>query len=243
MLTCFVQSDKLRRYYGDGISRLRSRLHAGILYIYRYGPLAQSREQRLCTPEVAGWIPAWSTIHDTGRLLNSGRPVFRTAHRLASPLPAPRAAPRAAGRAVRADCLPRTRSDAYDTTFSVHLQQDDTSRMADRFHLRQVFPYIPIRRKAGISISHHDESCFPPHAPHMRHGERGEFTAVCLPIRLVSTRYGGGDRHIPHRGNQIGRIRFCAFSVNGGFPCCHVPSLCYSINIPSERCSRPSLPG
>lgn len=99
----------------------------------------------------------------------------------AAPRAACRAAGRAAGRAVRADCLPRTRSDAYDTTFSVHLQQDDTSRMADRFHLRQVFPYIPIRRKAGISISHHDESRFPPHALHMRHGERGEVAAVCLP--------------------------------------------------------------
>lgn len=84
-------------------------------------------------------------------------------------------------RASRADCFPRSRSAAHDTTFSVHLQQDDTSRMADRFHLRQVFPYIPIRRKAGISISHHDESRFPPHALYMRHGERGEIAAVCFP--------------------------------------------------------------
>lgn len=96
---CFAKSDKLRRYYGDDISRLRSRLHAGILYIYhRYGPLAQSREQRICNSKVAGWNPAWSTKSDTGRLLDSGRPVFRTAHRLASPLPVPRAALRAAGR-------------------------------------------------------------------------------------------------------------------------------------------------
>lgn len=60
-ITCFVTSDELRRYYGDDISRLRSRLHAGILYIYhRYGPLAQSREQRICNSKVAGWSPAWS---------------------------------------------------------------------------------------------------------------------------------------------------------------------------------------
>lgn len=109
------------------ISRLRSRLHAGILYIYhRYGPLAQSREQRICNSKVAGWNPAWSTKSDTGRLLDSGRPVFRTVPLL----PAPRAASRAAGRGVHADCLPRNRSAAHDMAQSVHLPRDDTSRRA-----------------------------------------------------------------------------------------------------------------
>lgn len=83
---------------------MHSRLRAVILYIYRYGPVVQSREQRLCKPKVAGWSPAWSTTHDTGRLLDSGRPVFRTAHHLASPLPAPRAAPRAVELAVPTAC-------------------------------------------------------------------------------------------------------------------------------------------
>lgn len=41
-----------------------------VYYIYhRYGPLAQSREQRICNSKVAGWSPAWSTTYDTGRLL------------------------------------------------------------------------------------------------------------------------------------------------------------------------------
>lgn len=147
---CFASSDELRRYDGDGISRLRSRLHAGILYIYRYGPLAQSREQRLCTPEVAGWIPAWSTIHDTGRLLDSGRPVFRTANRLVAPPRLPcRPSCRRAGRAYRLLAAQPLRSTRYEARRPL---RDDTRRMAYRFHLRQVFPYIPIRRKSGIPI-------------------------------------------------------------------------------------------
>lgn len=133
---CFAPSDGLRRYYGDADSKLRSRLRAVILYIYRYGPLAQSREQRLCTPEVAGWIPAWSTIYDTGRLLNSGRPVFRTAN-------LPVAHPRlpccpSCRRAGRADCLPQNRPAAYDTMQFVI--SSEMIRAAGLYHT----PYVGI---------------------------------------------------------------------------------------------------
>ena len=121
-------------------------------------------------------------------------------------------------RASRADCLPRNRSAADDAKQFVLSEMIRDARQIVGFHLRRVLPYIPIRRKAGIPISHHDENSFPSHAPHMRHGERGEVAAVCLPTRPVSTRYGGGDRHIPHRGNQIGRIRFAHFPWMADFP-------------------------
>lgn len=205
---CFASSDELRRYDGDGISRLRSRLHAGILYIYRYGPLAQSREQRLCTPEVAGWIPAWSTIHDTGRLLNSSRPVFRTAHRLVAP---PRLPCRpSCRRAGRADCLPRNRSTAYDTVQSSHLQQDDTSSRANR--------RIPLINRycyttSDTVVSHHDESCFPPYAPHMRHGERGERNHHLLAASISSSGSAAA------RSTYLTRkIRFAHFPCRMDFP-------------------------
>lgn len=132
-----------------------------------------------------------------------------------SPIPAYRAALRAAERAVRADCLPRNRSAAHDTTQSANSLRDDTSRRANS-HFQLINRYHHI--ESGTVASYHDGNSFPPHAPHMRHGERGELTAVCLPIRLVSTRYGGGNRHIPHRGNQIGRIRFAHFPWMANFP-------------------------
>ena len=179
---------------------MRSRLHAGILYIYRYGPIAQSREQRLCTPKVAGWIPARSTTYDTGRLLDDGRPVFRTAHRLASFRLPCRPSCR---RADRADCLPRNRPAAHDTEQSVHLPRDDTRRKADS-HL------LPIGRHCYITsdivIFHHDKSSFPPHAPHMRHGERGEIAAVCLPTRPVP--HGAGHYSSYSHIGAIRRDRF-----------------------------------
>lgn len=70
---------------------------------------------------------------------------------------------------------------------------------------RSVFSYIPAIGKVGIFVSHHDENSFPPNAPHIRHEERGEVTAVCLTlltyraVRLLPAlpiRRGGSDLRI-----------------------------------------------
>ena len=106
-------------------------------------------------------------------------PFFRIANRLA-PFRLP--CRPSCRRANRADCLPRNRPAAHDTEQSAHLPRDDTRRKADS-HL------LPIGRHCHITsdivIFHHDKSSFPPHAPHIRHGDRGEIAAVCLPVRSV----------------------------------------------------------
>lgn len=99
---CFAKSGELRRYYGDGISRLRSRLCIGILYISIRasssigGAAALQAEGRGFEPRLVHLVlPA-------GRLLDSGRPVFRTVNlHVASPRPSCRPSYRRAGRACR----------------------------------------------------------------------------------------------------------------------------------------------
>lgn len=53
---------------------------------------------------------------------------------------------------------------------------------------RSVFSYIPAIGKVGIFVSHHDVGSFPPNAPHMRHGKRGERSRRLLAFPLSSLR-------------------------------------------------------
>lgn len=171
-----------------------------------------------------------------GRLLDSCRPVFRTANLPVTPPRLPcRSSCRRASRACRllaVKPLRRTRCGAHRPL------RDDTRRKTDS-RISLISRYFRIT--SDTVVSHHDESSFPPHALPCDTGS-GEMPSpfACLPVPFPTML--GIARRIQYRDNSMADP-ICAFSVDGGFPGCHVPSLCYSINIPSERCSRPSLPG
>lgn len=158
---------------------------------------------------------------------NSGRPVFRTAHRPVPLRPSCR-------RAGRTDCLPQfapPHTIRLNSPFA-HLQRDDTSRRADRPRHRispsdrkPAFPYHITMKTASRST------------PRICDTGSGELPPpfACLLVLFPTVR--GITRRIPHRSDPTRQIRFAHFPCRVDFPIAmsHRRAI---INIPSERSFR-----
>lgn len=123
--------------------------------------------------------------------------------------------PRAAGRAASV-CLPQSASpSAIRSNPSI---SHEMTLVAGRIAIpppadRSVFLYILATRKVGIFVSPCDEGSFPPHAPHIRHGERGEVTR-----RLLAATISSGGSAAARSTYSTGQIRFAHFPCRADFP-------------------------